>query len=109
MYGDSLQNHCVIIVVPSQAEVNKFQASGATDVLNNSDFKKLVLDDINRLLTNNHCTSLEKPKNIHLMAEPFSIENDILTPTYKIKRNAAKLHFQKEIDRMYEELNKQGL
>ena len=48
-------------------------------------------------------TSLEKIKKIHLAASPFTVENDLITPTFKIKRNIAKKVFQKEIDQMYAE------
>jgi len=34
-------------------------------------------------------TSLEKPGNITLVFEPFSLENEIMTPTMKMKRNVA--------------------
>ena len=33
--------------------------------------------------------------------DPFSIENDILTPTMKIKRNIAKAMFSEQINKMY--------
>mgnify|MGYP000510060203 CR=1 FL=1 len=46
-------------------------------------------------------SSLEKPKEFYLHAEPFSIENEILTPTFKLKRNVAKQTFQPQIDAMY--------
>ena len=48
--------------------------------------------------------SLERPKAITLVREPFTVENNILTPTFKLKRNVAKVHFKKEIDAMYERL-----
>ena len=49
--------------------------------------------------------SLEKVKALHLTAEPFSIDNDIITPTFKIKRNIAKKVFMDQIEKMYEESN----
>jgi long-chain acyl-CoA synthetase len=33
--------------------------------------------------------------------EPFSIENDLLTPTMKIKRNVAQKQFQSILDELY--------
>jgi len=33
-----------------------------------------------------------------LLKDPFSIENDLLTPTMKLKRNVAKKVFQDRID-----------
>jgi long-subunit acyl-CoA synthetase (AMP-forming) len=38
----------------------------------------------------------------------FSIDNDILTPTMKLKRNVAAKYFKKEIAELYEEANSQG-
>lgn len=38
-------------------------------------------------------TSLEKIKKIHLHPTAFTVENDLITPTFKIKRNVAKKVF----------------
>ena len=50
-------------------------------------------------------TSLEKVKAIHLSFEPFSVDNNLITPTFKIKRNIAKVFFKDAIDKMYAETN----
>jgi long-chain acyl-CoA synthetase len=42
----------------------------------------------------NKFNSLEKPKQICLLADPFTVESDILTPTMKLKRNIAKKMYQ---------------
>ena len=55
--------------------------------------RKTILDDMTRLGNENKFTGLEKVKDISLSAEPFTIENDILTPTFKLKRNIAKKVF----------------
>jgi long-chain acyl-CoA synthetase len=49
-------------------------------------------------------SGLERPKAITLVREPFTIENNILTPTFKLKRNVAKEIFKDTIDKMYEKL-----
>jgi long-chain acyl-CoA synthetase len=49
---------------------------------------------MNRLGKENKLSSLEKPKDIYLSGDPFSIENDQLTPTFKLKRNQAKKAYQ---------------
>jgi long-chain acyl-CoA synthetase len=48
--------------------------------------------------------SFEKVKNCIFDIEPFSIENELLTPTLKLKRPQTARAFRKEIDRMYEEI-----
>jgi long-chain acyl-CoA synthetase len=48
-------------------------------------------------------TSLEKIKKIHLTSTPFTMENDIITPTFKIKRTTAKRVFAEAIEKIYAE------
>lgn len=36
--------------------------------------------------------------------EPFSVENEIVTPTFKLKRNVGQKVYQAQIDAMYAEL-----
>jgi long-chain acyl-CoA synthetase len=69
-------------------------------ICKDKDFTKAVLDDITTLGRANKLTSLEIPKEATLTHEVFSPEN-ILTPTFKLKRAAAKVFFEKEIDAMY--------
>jgi len=52
--------------------------------------------------------SLEKPKEIFITADPFSVENDIVTPTFKLKRNVGAKVYRKEIDEMYAALEARG-
>jgi len=54
-----------------------------------------------KLATANKLNSLEKPKQITLLMDPFTIESDLLTPTMKLKRNIAKDKFKEEINKMY--------
>lgn len=55
--------------------------------------KKLILADIVRLAKLNEFSSLEKPKDLIITLDPFTVENDILTPTFKLKRNIAKVKY----------------
>ena len=50
----------------------------------------------------------EIPTKIHLTSTAFTAENDILTPTFKLKRNEAKAYFLKEIKGMYSNAKLQG-
>ena len=42
---------------------------------------------------------------IHVVSDPFSVDNDLLTPTFKLKRNIAKNTYKEQIDKMYEILH----
>jgi long-chain acyl-CoA synthetase len=67
------------------------------------------MDEMNRIAVENKLSSLEKPKDIFLTLEAFSIENNILTPTFKLKRNIGREVYKAQIDTMYEALIKLGL
>ena len=61
-----------------------------------------VYNDLLQLKTANKLNSLEMPKQIFLLLDPFSVDNDCLTPTAKLKRNIAKIKFKPEIEKMYQ-------
>lgn len=47
-------------------------------------------------------------KAIYLHPELFSVENGLLTPTFKTKRNSLKEFFKHQISRMYESISKEN-
>jgi len=67
------------------------------------------MDDMASLGTKKNLSSLEKPKEIFLTTEPFSIENGILTPTMKLKRNIGRKIYEEQIEKMYIDIEKRGM
>jgi len=94
VYGDSLQNCVVAVVIPDEEKAKAFkEQAGKNDlaeVYADATFKKEVMEDMERLAKENKLSGLEKPKDIFITGDAFSIENDMLTPTFKLKRNIAK-------------------
>ena len=91
VYGDSLKNCLVAIVVPEESQAKAWcAANGKENACVEPEFKKLIMDDMLRLAKENKLSGLEKPKEIFLTLDAFTIENEILTPTFKLKRNVAK-------------------
>lgn len=106
LYGNSLKNNTVAIVVPDEDHAKAWARSKGLPedfkaICGNADFKKELFDDLMQLATKNKLTSLEKPKDIFLHTEPFSLENEILTPTFKLKRNVASKVFEQVIADLY--------
>jgi len=95
IYGDSLRDFICIIAVVSPPKVKKWAASldkpleGVSEALKTKALKDEIYADLMALATASKLNSLEKPKNMLLLEEPFSVENDLLTPTMKLKRNVA--------------------
>lgn len=70
----------------------------------NSDaLRKLIWNDVMKIAKENKFNSLEKPKQMMLLFDPWTTESDILTPTMKLKRNVAKTRYADDVTRMYEE------
>ena len=66
------------------------------------ELQKAIVENFNELAKLNKLSGLEKIKKMHLIDDPFTIENDILTPTFKIKRNIAKNKYKEEIQAIYQ-------
>jgi len=98
VYGDSLKSCTVAIVVPEETVAQEWMKShgksSLAEVYEDDEFKKEIMEDMARLSKENKLSSLEKPKDIYLSSDAFSIENDQLTPTFKLKRNIAKKAYQ---------------
>jgi long-chain acyl-CoA synthetase len=60
-----------------------------------------IFDGLMVLANGAKFNSLEKPKQIQLLADPWTIENEYLTPTMKMKRNVAKNKLAEEIKDLY--------
>jgi long-chain acyl-CoA synthetase len=41
---------------------------------------------------------------VHLSSEEFSVDNDLITPSFKLKRPQLKKRFEKQIQSMYKAL-----
>lgn len=96
MYGDSLQAYVLAIVVPDPEFTKKWFLEKGLERpdLENEDFKKEIIAQMDAKAKENKLNSLEKIKKIHLHGHAFTTENDLITPTFKIKRNNAKKVFQ---------------
>ncbi|KAI9103146.1 hypothetical protein DFS34DRAFT_607642 [Phlyctochytrium arcticum] len=110
VYGDSLKSALVCVVVPdAEAFVPWVKSTlgfngSLEEACNSIAVRDAVMKDMVALGKKAGLLSLEIPKAIVLKAEPMSVENGLLTPTFKTKRNIAKRFYQKELDAMYEEL-----
>ena len=104
IYGTSLKDFIVIFIAPEEEKMKKWcQDNGKSmdTAREDEDFKMTVMKEIYALADANKFNTLEKPKQIHIMSEPFSVENDLLTPSFKTKRNVAAKVFADVIEGMY--------
>lgn len=65
-------------------------------------FLSKLLPRLRPLTAPTHRYSYERVKtNIHISLEPFTMDNDLLTPTFKTKRNVAAQVYAKELQKLY--------
>lgn len=107
VYGDSLQSVLVGIVVPDPDKVKAWAKEKGLDadhaaLCENEDMKKEILADLKTIGKAAKLNGFEMIKSVHLAPEEFSVENNLLTPTFKLKRNDAKKVFLTQINTMYE-------
>jgi long-chain acyl-CoA synthetase len=83
VYGDN-KNYLVALIYPNQEK--KF----------NRDEIANIIDKINQQLS-----AIEKIKNFYLLDEGFTIENNLLTPTMKLKRYLVKQKYLDVLNSFY--------
>ncbi|ORY64048.1 AMP-binding enzyme [Pseudomassariella vexata] len=66
---------------------------------------KAFLKHLDTISKSHKFNGYERVRNAVLELEPFSIENELLTPTLKLKRPQTARKFRAQIDRMYAEIN----
>jgi long-chain acyl-CoA synthetase len=110
VYGDSFQDCLVAIVtldpdyVPQWAKQNGVQGS-LQDLSKNPKLKAAILAEIKRLHGAEKLAGFELVKDIFL--EPVAwTPDDLLTPTFKLKRAPCQEKYKPAIDAMYAELTK---
>ena len=89
VYGDK-RPHLVALIVPEEAFVNEFAkgrqlACDWAALARNPDFRAAIgqaIDKVNKELSN-----LEKIRRFAIAPEPFTVENEMMTPTLKIRRH----------------------
>ena len=111
VYGDSLQSALVVFIVVDPDVTAAWAAAAGAGV--GGDLAAWVQSDalmgevksqVKAAADDAKLKGFERPKGIKLLAEPFSVENGLLTPTFKLKRPQLKLRFASDIDAMYASL-----
>jgi long-chain acyl-CoA synthetase len=97
--------HLVALLVPDLefarhwARENK-AAGDIADWIAREDFQKAMGTAVERV--NKSLSNLEKIRRFALVAEPFTIENEMLTPSMKIRRHKIRERHGAALDALYE-------
>jgi long-chain acyl-CoA synthetase len=103
----------VAVVVPDEEPVMAWVAKQNDDSLAKRSFQELcqssqlneaIMSDIKRLSSEKGLHGFEIPKAVHLESSLFTAENDLVTPTFKLKRDKLKGKYERQIADMYGKL-----
>jgi long-chain acyl-CoA synthetase len=114
IHGDSTQTSVIAVIGTDPDPFSQWASkilrrtipvSEISSVYNDPAIKKQLLKDLDHTAQKKRLQGFERIKGIHLASDPFTVENELLTPTMKLKRSESAKAFRKEIDRLYEEIN----
>ncbi|KAF3327198.1 long chain acyl-CoA synthetase 6 [Carex littledalei] len=103
VYGDSFNSALVAIVsvepeiLKSWAESQGIKSEDLGQLVNDPRARAAVLADMDQVGREAQLRGFEFAKAVTLVSEPFTLENGLLTPTFKKKRPQAKEYFAKAI------------
>ncbi|XP_019619846.1 PREDICTED: long-chain-fatty-acid--CoA ligase 5-like [Branchiostoma belcheri] len=110
VYGDSLKASLVGIIVPDPDVLISWAArkgiGGHMDALcQNEEVKSAIFHKICTIGDQAGLMGFEQVKDIFLCPDQFTVENGLVTPTFKLKRSQLKDTFQTQIADMYQTLD----
>nr|XP_043896901.1 long-chain-fatty-acid--CoA ligase 1-like [Solea senegalensis]XP_043896902.1 long-chain-fatty-acid--CoA ligase 1-like [Solea senegalensis]XP_043896903.1 long-chain-fatty-acid--CoA ligase 1-like [Solea senegalensis] len=111
VHGDSLQSCLVAVVIPDPDFLSDWikktlgLEGSYQELCGRLDVKAAILESMLQLGKEVGLMSFEQVKAIYIHTEMFSIENGLLTPTLKAKRNELRQHFRSQIEELYAGIN----
>ncbi len=103
MYGD-YKNYLVAILVPDSDHAQQWAKDHHKEfnlkkLSQDSDFIKMIKETTERV--NKKLSQIEQVRKFLLIDEEFSIENDMMTPTLKVRRFKVKEKYQSQLEALY--------
>jgi long-chain acyl-CoA synthetase len=113
VHGNSLKSYLIGVIVPDPVQFAAFTSRVLKRRVEAADLQALkelcrdprITEDLLMELNGVAAKSLkgfEQIKRIHLSLDPFSIDDNTLTPTLKIRRRDAYTKYKVELDALYE-------
>ncbi|UTW55540.1 long-chain fatty acid--CoA ligase [Kordiimonas sp. SCSIO 12610] len=103
VYGDR-KPHLVGLIVPDTEWLITWakkhnKPAKLAEVIDDSDFKKALANAVDRI--NNRLANVEKVRKFTIAHEAFSIENEQMTPTLKVRRHAVNSVYGDKLEALY--------
>ena len=115
LYGESQYSYSVALVYPELNECVQFLKNEKIlgeidydkikieDLCDNKNMEEEIIKDCNITGRKYDLKGFEIPRKIRIIKEPFSLENNLMTPTLKLKSKNIKTKYNDLIRNMYDE------
>ena len=115
IHGESLYSFAVALVFPELKECIKFlnenkklgdidyDKINLNDLSKNKIMEKEIVKDCDIIGRKQDLKGFELPKKIRIITEPFSLQNNLITPTLKLKGRNIQMKYKGLIKEMYNE------
>ncbi|RLN82902.1 hypothetical protein BBJ28_00000866 [Nothophytophthora sp. Chile5] len=106
--GDSFHSHLVAVIVPDEAalrlvaKANGISNASFRELCDHDLIKGIVKKEVDEASKKAKLASFERVREIYLHHELFTVENELLTPTFKLRRADAQKLFKRQIEHLYE-------
>jgi long-chain acyl-CoA synthetase len=103
VYGDK-KPHIVAIIVPDQEFAEEWANStgnsiNLADIIINDDFRRVINEALDR--ANKHLSVIEKVRRLTMTTEEFTVDNEMMTPTLKVRRHVIKETYMDQLESLY--------
>ncbi|XP_024021346.1 long chain acyl-CoA synthetase 2 isoform X2 [Morus notabilis] len=108
VYGNSFESFLVAVVVPERKALEDWAANhNLTDdfksLCENPKARKYIMDELNSTGQKHQLRGFEMLKAVYLEPNPFDMDRDLTTPTFKLKRPQLLKYYKDHIDKLYNE------
>jgi long-chain acyl-CoA synthetase len=112
VYGNSFESTLVAVAVPNEKVLVDWAATNGENgnfetLCNSQKAREFILTEVNATGKSAGVKGFEYIRGVHLEAQPFDVERDLTTPTFKLKRPQLLKYYQKEVDALYASMKKQ--
>jgi len=110
IYGDSFTPFIIAIVRPEEEFVQKWaveqkiESANWSELSKNEKVRTAIMKDFELIHKDNKLNALEAVKGIITASIEWNADNNLMTPTMKVKRPQMKEHYEDEIVEMYSSL-----
>jgi len=107
VHGDSLESFLVAVVVPDPEEAEAWAKANGKDgasleaLCSDPQFLAAIKAESDRVGAEAGLAGYERPRTLHVDPTPFSVEEGLLTPTLKLRRDKAKQKYAEILKNLY--------